>query len=135
MEILVKFNKDRAQNLLKSFHTGTPINPPTDGWTGNDLLALAGACYFAAMSHGPESFWCRDISASLRPEYREAEEFAFFDSLHAAIEYYGQLTGLVQDGQYDEGFDPDVRAMVRKEGDSEIIVRPISGFHATGQAE
>jgi len=67
--IMVKFEKQRAQEILKCLQNGEPIKPAgPDGWSGNDALALAGACYFMAMSQGPQSFWLRDIAMSRRTE-------------------------------------------------------------------
>jgi hypothetical protein len=56
MAIMVKFNEARAQYPLQCLAVGTPIRPGQDGWTGNDMLALAGACFFGAMSQGPEDY-------------------------------------------------------------------------------
>jgi hypothetical protein len=79
------------------------------------MLALAGACHFGAVSQGPQSFWLREIPADLHPEHVEQKEDQFF----TAIEFYSQLTMLVQDKQYDESFRPQVAAIVSKtiEGD------------------
>jgi hypothetical protein len=133
MAIMVKFNKARAQQLLHSLATGVPIQPTGNGWTGNDMLAVAGACFFGALSQGPASFWCRDIPNDLQPEYQEAEEAKFFNDLHAAVELYGHLTRLVQDRAYDHDYDPDVRMLVTQEGD-EKTVHPISGVKSHGDA-
>src|SRR5689334_4966595 len=92
MAIIVKFNKARAEYLVRCLSSGTPINPEQDGWSGNDMLALAGACLFGAMSQGPRSFWAQDIPKNLSAERRQAKEATFFNDLHAAIEFYGHLT-------------------------------------------
>jgi hypothetical protein len=134
MAIMVKFNKARAQYLLKCLAAGNPIRPEQQGWTGNDMLALAGACFFGAMSQGPASFWCREIPADLPPEYREAEEATFFDDLHAAVEFYGHLTMLVQDEAYDEGYDSTVKALVTQDGDVHKTMHPVSGLKVAGDA-
>jgi hypothetical protein len=127
MAIMIKFNKARAQYLLQCLAVGKPIQPQQAGWTGNDMLALAGACFFGAMSQGPASFWCREIPANLAPEYREAQEATFFNDLHAAVEFYGHLAMLVQDGAYDEGYEENVKALVTQEGEVAKKVGPISG--------
>lgn len=129
---MVKFNKARAQYLLQCLASGSPIQPEQEGWNGNDMLALAGACYFGALSQGPASFWPHDIPANLHPEYREAEEATFFNDLHAAVEFYGQLTMLVQDEVYDNGYDSTVKALVTQEGDVHKSVQPISGIKVLG---
>jgi hypothetical protein len=97
------------------------------------MLALAGACFFAAMSQGPAS-WGQDIPKSLPPELQQTEEGAFFNDLHAAVEFYGHLTRLVRDGAYDRDCDPDVQALVTQAGDTKKSVHPISGMRAPGAA-
>jgi hypothetical protein len=61
--ITIKFNKARAQYLLKCLAAGTPSRPVQQGWSGNDMLALAGACFCGALSQGPPAFGCRDTRA------------------------------------------------------------------------
>lgn len=134
MAIMVKFNKARAQYLLKCLAAGNPIRPEQEGWSGNDMLALAGACYFGALSQGPASFWCRDIPANLHPEYQEAEEATFFNDLHATVEFYGHLTMLVQDEAYDAGYDANAMALVTQEGNVHKTVQPVSGIKTPGDA-
>lgn len=131
---MVKFNKARAQYLLRCLAAGNPIRPEQQGWTGNDMLALAGACFFGAMSGGPASFWCREIPANLAPEYREAEEATFFNDLHAAVEFYGHLAMLVRDGAYDEGYEENAAVLVTQEGDVQKKVQPVSGVKLLGEA-
>ena len=46
----IVFSKARAEYLLDCLHHGNPIEGVR---TSYDFLALAGACHFAAMSHGP----------------------------------------------------------------------------------
>ena len=132
MAIMVKFDKARAQYLLKCLAAGNPIRPEQEGWNGNDMLALAGACFFGASSQGPASFWPHDIPANLHPEYREAVEANFFHDLHAAVEFYGHLTMLVKDEAYDAGYDANVKALVTQEGDVLKTVHPVSGIKVLG---
>jgi hypothetical protein len=134
MAILIKFNKARAQYLLQCLASGTPIHPEQERWSGNDMLALAGASNFGAMSQGPTSFWPHYVPNNLSSEYREAEELAFFNDLHAAVEFYGHLMMQVQDGTYDNGYAPDVKALVTQEGDVHKSIQPISGFKQSGEA-
>lgn len=135
MAIMVQFDKARATYLLKCLASGASIQPENQGWTGNDMLGLAGACFFAAMSQGPASFWGEDIPDNLHSEYREATEETFFNDLHAAVEVYGHLTMLVQDGGFDEGYNSTVMALVTQEGDGHKVVRPISGMKEPGASE
>lgn len=125
---MVKFNKARAQHLLQCLASGSSIAPEQEGWSGQDMLALAGACFFGAMSQGPASFWSRDIPKNLHPEYREAEEASFFNDLHAAVEFNAKLMMLVQDGAYDDGYEPHVKALVTQAGGVRKSMQPISGI-------
>ena len=54
-------------------------------------------------------------------------EDTFIQDIHAAIEYYAQLTLAVVDGGYDESFDPRHRAIVMLEKGKKTVV-PIEGM-------
>ncbi len=128
MAIAIKFDKQRAQQLLDTLANGMPIEPPAEGWTGNDMLAVAGACFFGATSQGPASFWLRDLPENLHQEYREAAEETFMNDLRAAVEFYSHLSMMVQDKTYDDSFAPCSLALVTQEGDIKSTVLPIKGF-------
>ena len=53
MAIAVFFDKARAECVIRSIQKGKPIEASPEGWSGRELVALAGACYFAALGHGP----------------------------------------------------------------------------------
>lgn len=63
MAIGISFDKAKAKVFLDCLANGKPV-PPQDprGWTVYDMLALAGACYFAGMSHGPALYQNTDWS-------------------------------------------------------------------------
>ncbi len=128
MAIAVKFEKARAEYYLRCLATGQPIKPPGEAWTGNDMLSLAGACFFGAMSQGPASFWLKDIPEGLHPERQEAVEEHFDHDLHAAIGFYGHLTMLVADGQFDDPYASNVIALVSQVGDLQQAIVPIKGM-------
>lgn len=110
----VNFNKERAEYLLDCLKHGKPIRPEQNAWTGFDMLALAGACYFCAMSQGPAMY--RNAAFDKLPqERREAVEQTFLNDLFAAIAFYSELTMVVADNRYDEQFEPDVMAVVATE--------------------
>jgi hypothetical protein len=75
------------------------------------MLALAGACHFVAMSHGPARYRNIDIS-TLPSERREAVDDTLRRDLSAAIEFLGWLTMLVTDEKFDEQFATPVDAIV-----------------------
>jgi hypothetical protein len=106
----IRFDKDAAERRLEALNSGRPIPPPPGGWTGLDILALAGVCHFAATSHGPVR--SGDPPGAPPPEDREAREDTFSRDLRVAIEFHSQLAMRVADGQYDEHFEPIVEALV-----------------------
>lgn len=52
MVIMVKFNNAHAQCLMRCLASGNLIRSEREGWSGNAMLALAGACSFGAAIHG-----------------------------------------------------------------------------------
>lgn len=126
--ITIKFSKARAQEFIQALARGNPILAPDQKWTGNDMLALAGACFFAAMSHGPSSFYGTESAHPLKPKDQKAIEDTFFNDLHGAVEFYAHLTQLVRDGLYDEQYEPEVRALVTQQGNVTKTIRPVRGF-------
>jgi hypothetical protein len=125
MAIAINFDKAKAERLLESLTNHKPIEAPHNV---DDILALAGACFFMAMSQAPALQQAIDGSKPPPPpdpDDDEAED-TFFADLHAAIEYYGQLTMMVATGEYDEGFDPQHIAIVTVE-DGEKTVVPVAG--------
>lgn len=131
----VNFDRSKMQRYLASLSNASPIN---DVRTLDDFAALAGACFFAMMSQGP--VWKKAVAELTgkpyelpsHPEHREAQEHEIYDDLHAAIEYYGQLAMMVRDGNYDEFFEPNHKALVGIDDDGGKLVRPISGVRPQG---
>jgi hypothetical protein len=122
MAIAIRFDKAKAERLIDSLTNGKAIDATRDV---DDVLALAGACFFMAMSQAPALLkavnWER-----LGRKPNENEEDTFFADLHAAIEYYGQLTMLVAAGQYDEEFEGKHEAIVMMEKGNKTVI-PLSG--------
>lgn len=130
MSIAVRFDKGRTQHYLDALANGNSIEAPPGAWTGNDMLALAGACSFGAMSQGPQSFWLKELPAEMHPEHREQKEEAFMHDLEAAIGFYRQLTMLLKDDEYDQALQPECLALVSKtvEGEEHLTMKPVKGF-------
>ena len=130
----IHFRKERAEYLLDCLATGKPIVPSQSlGWTIDDMMALAGACHFAAMSHGPCVSKAKRIDITKLPkEYQEATEMTFVSDLRAAVEFYSQLTMLVKDGEYDSHFEPYMVAVVTQTGDVRNSVAPLEGHKPDG---
>lgn len=126
MAIAIHFDKAKAEQFIARLSQGEPIEGVRDV---DDILALGGACFFLAMSQGPALDKAVDWS-KVPPEQQpdeNQEEDTFIEDLHAAIEYYGQLTLLVANGDYDEYFEPRHQAIVLIE-DNEKTVVPVEGM-------
>jgi hypothetical protein len=104
----VMFDKNKAEYFLDCIGSGKPI---ACVWNVHNMLALAGALHFAAMSHGPAALRQGVEVGELPAEHREAIEEGFYDDLRAAIEFYSRLTMMVKDGEYDESFHPTLKAI------------------------
>ena len=125
MAIQANFDKSKVEYLLGCIEGGKPIKPmDSEGeWTQNDLLALAGACFFAVMSHGP-ALLPQEEKAKLPAEYQEAYDDTLYSDIHLAIEWFADATMLVKDGEYDREYEPHHKALLY----GEKKVAPIKGF-------
>lgn len=126
----INFDKAKTERFLNCLRTGSPV---AGVQTVDDFAALAGACFFAIMSHGPimrkvmAEAEGREYEEPAHPEHREAQEEEIYKDIHAAIEYYGQMTMLVADGQYDQHFEPQHKAAVSVDDKGELHVSVLSG--------
>ena len=130
MPHVVRFSREKAQRMLAAISEGKPIQPPSpEGWTGFDMIALAGVCFFATMSHGPQSYSAQGVStAKLGDEQREAVESTFFSELHAAIEWHANRAREVDDGVFDDQFEPELAAVITSHELGKMAVKPVEGF-------
>jgi hypothetical protein len=124
----INFRRSRGEYVMDCLVNGKVIQPsdPSLGWTVDDCLCLAGACFFIAFSHGPMMHSGADLG-DLSAERREAIESQFFRNFHAAIEFYSMLCQLVLDREYAEDFEDVVMAAVA-ETDGTKSVTPLKGF-------
>src|SRR5262249_44464647 len=103
----ISFDKTTAAGFLAALQSGQPLTPRDGRWYIHNMMAAAGACYFAPMSHGPLSLKEMPGAWEKFPaEHREAREQTLFDDLSDAIAFYGHLTMLVKDGKFDDHFEP-----------------------------
>jgi hypothetical protein len=126
MAIAINFDKAKIERILESISKGRPIGGIE---SVDDMLALGGACFFMAMSHGEELLeavdWSKVPGGDEEPD--EQAEDTFIPEIHAAIEYYAQLIFLVAKQEYDEHFDRRHKAIVLiEEGEKTVI--PVEGM-------
>jgi hypothetical protein len=98
-------------------------------------MALAGACWFVALTYGrqglkdaPGEAWPK--IGGIYPEHPEASEDAWQNDLAAAVELYAALSHMVHDGRYDQQHDPETMMAVEVEGEYQARWKfiPIKGF-------
>ncbi len=110
----IVFNKARAEQLVERIGEGQDIPAPAGGWNSDQLLQVAGALFFAAMSHGPPVI---DKAIENRDSGNgDTATRTLSDDLHTAIDFYSDLTMMVCGGTYDERFEPELQAVVVREG-------------------
>ena len=116
----IHFDAARSQDLVGKIASGEGIG----GYrTANEMLNLAGALAFAAMTHGPKFTGEADQLAGATTEYREFKDEQFMAEIHAAIDFYGTLHMAVNDDTYPEQFEPVIAAFLSIKGDGERKVR------------
>lgn len=120
MPVSIRFEKAKVEKFLDALANGTPIENVK---SADDVLALAGACFFSALSRSAS------IEQGAEDEDEESRsEDAFIADLHAAIEYYAQLSMVLATGDYDQSFEPYHQAVVHVEADGTKTVVPIEGM-------
>jgi hypothetical protein len=128
----VHFDKARAEQVIKAIKTGKPISAPLGGWSQNDMLALAGMLYAAVFSHGPHAQQVAGITPAMmreqHPEKRQAVEETFHTDIHDAVDFIAKLTFKVMDGEFDDDFDPQVKAGILRNPDGGKAVRFVEGY-------
>jgi hypothetical protein len=128
MAYSIDFDKAIAEQFLDALKSGQPIKPPREQWDIHGALALAGACYFFARSHGPlDLIFSPGAWEQLPREHREAKEETLVADLHLAISFYAMLTEMVNDGEFDKRYEPHVRALIY-EDDTGRHLRVYEGF-------
>ncbi len=87
--VSISFDKQRAEQVITSIQDWQSIPAPADWhWSIHELLALAGACYFIAMNHGPVAGNVVGLDITKLPdEQRERESTRCFRTTprHAAV--------------------------------------------------
>jgi len=131
MAIAIHFDKAKAQYYVDCLRAGKPIEGVR---SPDEHLALAGACFFMAMSEGSELQ--QGVDWSRLPPEQEVDETHdnFIPDIHNAIEYYAQLTLLVVGDEYDDTFEPQHSAIVMMDRGKKTVV-PIDGMREDDDEE
>jgi hypothetical protein len=109
----IVFNKSRAQELLTIVGEGKDIPAPPGGWNCDQMLQVAGTLLFAAMSHGPAALDKYDAGSNTNGDVSTQ---TLADDLHMAIDFYSDLTMMVCGDTYDDRFEPELTAVVMRDG-------------------
>src|SRR5262245_29396430 len=101
----VDFKKKRAAEILSAIKRGAPIPAPASGdWNRYEMLQVADAMYFAIWCHGPINSDLARLD-NLPTEHCAATEETQTQDVQAAIAFCGQLSMLIDDGEYDADFE------------------------------
>ena len=126
----INFNRDKARQLVDCLAKGRPIEGVVNH---DDMLMLAGACLFVARSHGPLPDRLQRQGAGalalqgLPAEFLVSTDEQFLEDSNSAVEFYAQLAQMMMEGEYDEQFEPKVRAFVYTEAGGKKVL-PVGGF-------
>jgi hypothetical protein len=111
----ILFNKSRSEQLVAMIGSGQDIAAPAGGWNCDAMLQLAGTLLFAAMSHGRPPM-DREQFAELVGANGDTSTQTLSDDLHMAVDFYSDLTMMVCGDTYDERFQPELLAVVMRDG-------------------
>lgn len=122
MSVSIDFDKQSVRAFVERLNQGQPLSPPEGGWTPENMLSLAGACFALLCGQGPAG-----VGESDNEEQDEAAWNTFYDEMHAAVEWCADRTMDVIVGDYDQQFDERHQATIQVVGE-EMHVQPIAGF-------
>jgi hypothetical protein len=111
----ILFNKSRAEQLVAQIGAGKDIAAPAGGWNCDAMLQLAGTLLFAAMSHGRPAMDSEQF-ADVASANGDTTTQTLSDDLHMAIDFYSDLTMMVCGDTYDGRFQPELLAIVMRDG-------------------
>ena len=97
--ITVNIARAEIERQLAALNSGSSLTPsvPERGWSGTDMLALAGICVAGAMSQGPEA-WGTDRRTFERDTY-------------GAVLAYSMLAFLTMDEEFEAKYGDHVLAL------------------------
>ena len=117
----IRFDKARGESYMKALASGGTIDAPPDGWTANEMLALAGCCFAVVFRQGPQLHGA--LGQAVPKDVREFTGKELTRDIHSAIEFCHLLALHAQDGRWDGKFGPVVQGTIRtaEEGPAEVI--------------
>jgi hypothetical protein len=122
MAIEIRFEKTKGQRLLQKLKKRGQLQAPR---REEELLKLAGACFHLAVASRRKQ---RGIDVNRLPsEYKEAVDEKDFRDLHEAIEHYGYIFWCIDQGRYDDEFNPSYSCVIEI-GDGEVKFKRRRGY-------
>lgn len=129
---VIHFDKAYAQRVLSAIQSGQPLPAGEGGWTGNNMLTLAGVLFASVMTQGPHTRQMLGDAAPalerMHPERREALDDTFEKDLRDAVAFLGMLTLKVLDDEYDADCEPQVKAVIYQRPEGGAAFAPVEGF-------
>lgn len=127
--IHLHLKRDEVVHFLRCLADGVSIDHQ-GGWTRDQMLSLAGACFFGALSQGPAKYLHdQDVLKQLDPEHHEAVGDQLHTDLLLAIEFGMFMADLVRNDGYDEDHEPELEVIL-SERDGKKVMQPVRGFRA-----
>ena len=109
------FDRTRCEHFIDAIKSGAAIQPTGAGWSGEDLVTLAGACLASAFDRGSAA-WGPTQERRSR-EHAEAIEDSFLSEVQAAIGLVGLFTCKLMDGDYDREYETVVQTIITATAD------------------
>ena len=125
MAIAVHFSKEQHESFLECIRGRRDFKVPEAGWSGRDMLALAGALRFAALSLGPQSWYLKEQEEEI--EHRELQSETLEQDIDLAINWHSVVAQKVTNEEYDDLFEAEGVCFVSL-GEDGPVLHQVSGF-------
>jgi hypothetical protein len=128
----VVFDCRKVEKWLKALDEGRDMKCIGQGWSVQDMVALASVLLAGLISNGPVTYQqSRKLYDAMPAEHREASEENFEREQVTAIQFVPRVVLAVLDQKYfEQGYDSVVHAVVYRDGD-EMTIRAVSGIKGT----
>ena len=108
---VLDFRKERQQEIISAIKEGSAIPAPKGGWSRHEMLQVAGAMYAAIWDQGPVKTDLKRFEKVPRT-YRDATEETLVQEIHDAIEFFGELSFMIDFKEYDAQCEPHVQVVI-----------------------